>query len=146
MAGKDSGSGLSKDEREALKARTKELREQEKAGKNREAGLKSVLAAIEQMDGDDRVIAEGLHQVVTEVAPELVPKTFYGMPGYANSDGKVLVFVQAAKKFKARYATIGFQDNAQLDDGELWATGYAVLSWSESVKERFSELVKKAVS
>ena len=138
--------GLSQDEREALKARTKELREQEKAGKNREAGLKSVLAAIEQLDGNDREIAEGLHQVVSEVAPELVPKTFYGMPGYATSDGKVLVFVQAAKKFKARYATIGFQDNAQLDDGDLWATGYAVLTWSDSVKSKFETLVKEALS
>lgn len=137
--------GLTAEEREAVKDRAKELRAQAKAGKNREAGTKAVLAAIAEMDAPDKVLAEGLHAVVGEVAPDLVPKTFYGMPGYANADGKIVVFIQAASKFKTRYATIGFEAPAQLDDGDMWPVGFAVTAWSPAVEKRLRELVKKAV-
>ena len=96
MAAKTTSEGLSQEERDAVKQRAKELREQEKAGKNREAGLQSVLTAISALNDDDRALAEGLHKVVSEVAPDLVPKTYYGMPGYANSEGKIVVFIQPA--------------------------------------------------
>ena len=145
MAKTDTSGGLSAEEREAVKQRAKELREQEKAGKNRAAGEKAVLEAIAEMEPDDRVLAEGLHKVVTEVAPDLVPKTYYGMPAYANSEGKIVVFIQAASKFKTRYATIGFEDRAALDDGDMWPIGFAVRSWTPAVQKQVTELVRKAV-
>ena len=138
--------GLTADERAAVKERAKELRAQEKAGKNREAGLKSVLDAIAKLSGTDKALAEGLHAVVTEVAPDLVPKTYYGMPGYANAEGKIVVFLQPADKFKARYATIGFEDRARLDDGDLWPIAFAVKSWTPAVEKKVSDLVRTAVS
>ena len=146
MAKTDTSGGLSAEEREAVKQRAKELREQEKAGKNRAAGEKAVLEAIAEMEPDDKVLAEGLHKVVTEVAPDLVPKTYYGMPAYANAEGKIVVFIQAASKFKTRYATIGFEDRAALDDGDLWPIGFAVRSWTPAVEQKVTELVSKAVS
>ena len=142
----DTSAGLSKEERDAVKQRAKELREQEKAGKNRAAGDKAVRDAIAEMEPDDKVLAEGLYKVVTEVAPDLVPKTYYGMPGFANAEGKMVVFIQAAAKFKTRYATIGFEDRANLDDGDLWPIGYAVRNWTPAVEKKFAELVRKAVS
>lgn len=146
MAAKGASDGLSQEERDAVKQRAKELREQEKAGKNREAGLASVRAAIEELEETDRELAEGLHAVVTEAAPGLVPKTYYGMPGYANADGKVVVFFQAAKKFKTRYSTIGFQDSAALDDGDMWPIGFAVRAWTPAVEKKVAALVTAAVS
>ena len=146
MAKTEGSAGLSKDEREAVKQRAKELREQEKAGKNRAAGEKAVLEAIAELEPDDKVLAEGLHRVVAEVAPDLVPKTYYGMPGYANAEGKIVVFIQPAKKFKTRYATIGFEDKAALDDGDLWSVGFAVRNWTPAVEQKLTELVRKAVS
>jgi len=145
MAKTDTSGGLSAEERDAVKQRAKELREQEKAGKNRAAGEQAVLEAIAQMEPDDRVLAEGLHGVVTEVAPDLMPKTYYGMPAYANAEGKIVVFIQAAGKFKTRYATIGFEDRAALDDGDMWPIGFAVHSWTPAVEQRLTELVRKAV-
>ena len=145
MAKTEASAGLSEEEREAVKQRAKELREQEKAGKNRAAGEKAVLEAIAQMDPDDKVLAEGLHAVVAEVAPDLVPKTYYGMPAYANAEGKIVVFIQAAGKFKTRYATIGFEDRAALDDGDLWPIGFAVLDWTPAVEAKVTELVRAAV-
>ncbi len=145
MAKTDTSGGLSAEEREAVKQRAKELREQEKAGKNRAAGEKAVLDAIAEMEPDDRVLAEGLHKVVTEVAPDLVPKTYYGMPAYANAEGKIVVFIQAASKFKTRYATIGFEDRAALDDGDLWPIGFAVRNWTPAVEKKLTELVRTAV-
>ena len=145
MAKTDTSGGLSAEEREAVKQRAKELREQEKAGKNRAAGEKAVLEAIAEMEPDDRVLAEGLHKVVTEVAPDLVPKTYYGMPAYANAEGKIVVFIQAASKFKTRYATIGFEDRAALDDGDLWPIGFAVRNWTPAVEKKLTELVRTAV-
>jgi len=146
MAKTDTSGGLSAEEREAVKQRAKELREQEKAGKNRAAGEKAVLEAIAEMEPDDRALAEGLHKVVTEVAPDLVPKTYYGMPAYANAEGKIVVFIQAASKFKTRYATIGFEDRAALDDGDVWPIGFAVLNWTPAVEKKVTELVRTAVS
>lgn len=145
MADKATG-GLTADEREAVKQRAKELRAQEKAGKNREAGLKSVMDAIAALSDDDRALAQGLHEVVCEVAPELVPKTYYGMPGYANSDGKIVVFLQPAGKFKTRYSTVGFEGPANLDDGDMWPTAFALLRLTPQTRERLVELVARAVS
>ena len=146
MAKADTSGGLSKEERDAVKQRAKELRDQEKAGKNRAAGDKAVLDAIAEMEPADKSLAEGLYKVVTEVAPDLVPKTYYGMPGFANAEGKIVVFIQAAAKFKSRYATIGFEDRANLDDGDLWPIGFAVRNWTPAVEAKVTEIVRKAVS
>ncbi|AWB94880.1 hypothetical protein DCE93_03755 [Agromyces badenianii] len=145
MATSDTSGGLSKEEREAVKQRAKEVREQEKAGKSRAAGEKAVQDAIAQLEPEDKVLAEGLYAVVTEVAPDLVPKTYYGMPGFANAEGKIVLFIQPAKKFGTRYATIGFEDKAHLDDGELWPVGYAIRNWTPAVEQKITELVRKAV-
>ena len=146
MAKTDTTRGLSAEEREAVKQRAKELREQEKAGKNRAAGEKALQDVIDGLEPEDKVLAEGLRKVVTEVAPDLMPKTYYGMPGYANGDGKMVVFIQPAKKFNTRYATLGFEDKANLDDGDMWSVGFAVRNWSSAVEEKVTELVRRAVS
>lgn len=138
--------GLTADERAAVKERAKELRAQEKAGKNREAGTKAVLEAIAKLDAADKALAEGLHRIVSEVAPDLVPKTYYGMPGYANADGKIVVFIQPAGKFKTRYSTVGFEHPANLDDGDMWPTAFALLAITPQTEKRLSDLVKAAVS
>lgn len=138
--------GLSADERAAVKQRAKELREQEKAGKNRAAGEKAVREAIEPLEGTDRDIAEGLYRVTTEVAPHLVPKTYYGMPGFADAAGKMVVFMQPAAKFKTRYATVGFDPAAHLDDGDFWPTAFAVLAWTPALEEKLTALVRTAAS
>ena len=138
--------GLSAEERDAVKQRAKELREQEKAGKNRAAGEKAVLDAIAALEPDDKALAEGLYSAVSEVAPDLVPKTYYGMPGFANGEGKIVVFMQPAHKFKTRYSTIGFEDRANLDDGDLWPSAFAVLNWTPAVDKKVRELIKRAVS
>jgi uncharacterized protein YdhG (YjbR/CyaY superfamily) len=145
MAATDTSGGLSKEEREAVKQRAKELRDQEKAGKNRAAGEKAVLDAIAQLEPDDKALAEGLYRVVSEVAPDLVPKTYYGMPGFANGEGKMVLFIQPAHKFNTRYATIGFEDKAALDDGDLWPIGFAVRNWTPAVEQKITELVRRAV-
>jgi uncharacterized protein YdhG (YjbR/CyaY superfamily) len=145
MAKSDTSGGLSDWEREAVKQRAKELREQEKAGKSRAAGEKAVLEAIAALEPEDKPLAEGLYKVVSDVAPDLVPKTYYGMPGFANGEGKIVVFIQPAKKFKTRYATIGFEDRANLDDGDLWPVGFAVRDWTPAVEKKVSELVRRAV-
>jgi len=137
--------GLSQDEREAVKERAKELRAQAKAGKSREAGTKAVLAAIAELEESDRVLAEGLHAIVTKVAPDLIPKTYYGMPGYANAEGKIVVFIQPAKKFKTRYATVGFEDRSNLDDGDMWPVGFALRAWTPAVEKDLTAIVAKAV-
>ena len=138
--------GLSQEERDAVKDRAKELRAEAKAGKNRAAGEKAIRDAIEEQSGEDLAIAEGFYKVVSEVAPQLMPKTYYGMPAFANAEGKVVTFMQPAAKFKARYATIGFDDKANLDDGDMWPTSFAVVAWTPAVEKRFSDLVATAVS
>jgi uncharacterized protein YdhG (YjbR/CyaY superfamily) len=145
MAKSDTSGGLTAEEREAVKQRAKELRVQEKAGKSRAAGEKAVLEAIAALEPEDKPLAEGLYRVVSEVAPDLVPKTYYGMPGFANGEGKIVVFIQPAKKFKTRYATIGFEDRANLDDGDLWPVGFAVRAWSPAVEKTVTDLVRRAV-
>ncbi|GAA5210185.1 hypothetical protein [Microbacterium kyungheense] len=137
---------LSEIEREAVKQRAKELREQAKAGKNREAGLKQIQEAIDKLDGLDKQIAEEFREIVLDVAPELMPRTFYGFVAFANADGKVVVFYQPASKFKTRYGTISFDDPAHLDDGDVWPVSYAVLAWNADIEAKFRDLVKTAAS
>ena len=146
MAKAETSGGMSQEEKDAVKARAKELREQAKAGKNREAGEKAVAAAVAELADEDQVLAEGLRKVVSEVAPELVPKTYYGMPGYANADGKIVVFIQPASKFKTRYSTLGFEAPARLDDGDMWATAFALIAWTPETEKRIAALVKAAVA
>ncbi|MGM7666166.1 hypothetical protein [Microbacterium sp. A93] len=136
--------GLSKDERDAVKQRAAELRAQEKAGKSRAAGEKAVREAIAAMPDDDRVLAEGIDRIVSEVAPQLVPKTWYGFPSYADEDGKVVVFFKAASKFTTRYATLGFEESAQLDDGDLWVTSFAVIALTPATEKAIAEHIRKA--
>jgi uncharacterized protein YdhG (YjbR/CyaY superfamily) len=133
-------------ERAAMKERAAELRaEGGRGGAKKADALQALLDKIEEMSGTDRVVAERLHAVVTEHAPDLQPRTWYGMPAYANAQGKVVVFFQPAEKFEARYATIGFQDEARLDDGDMWPVTYAVIAWTDAVEARVVELVRTAV-
>src|SRR4051794_40233877 len=143
---KTASDGFSAEERAAMKERAAELRAEGKKGAKRADGLQAVLDRIAEMAPEDRALAERLHVVVTENAPELAPKTWYGMPAYANADGKVVVFFQDSGKFKYRYSTLGFQDSANLDDGDFWPVSYALRAWSEEVEKRVVELVKAAVS
>lgn len=138
--------GLTDQERDAVKARAKELRDQAKAGKNREAGQKQVDEAIAKLDGLDQQIAEAFVALVSDVAPDLMPKTYYGFPAYANAAGKVVVFYQPASKFKTRYGTISFDESAHLDDGDTWPVSYAVVAWNADIEAKFRELVKTAAS
>ena len=130
--------GLTAEERSAMKDRIKEM-------KGAGEGESAVLAAIAKMSGQDKAMAKRLHTVVTTAAPELAPKTWYGMPAYAKDD-KVVCFFKSGAKFKARYATFGFSDKANLDDGDMWATDFAITTLTSAVEARISALVKKAVS
>jgi uncharacterized protein YdhG (YjbR/CyaY superfamily) len=136
--------GLSKEEREAVKQRAAELRAQEKAGKSRAAGEQAVRGAIAAMPEADRVLAEGIDRIVTEVAPHLVPKTWYGFPSYADADGKIVVFFKAASKYDSRYATLGFEESAKLDDGDLWVTSFALTALTPETEKTITEYVRKA--
>jgi len=136
--------GLSKEEREAVKQRAAELRAQEKAGKSRAAGEQAVREAIAALPDDDRVLAEGIDRIVSEVAPQLVPRTWYGFPAYADEEGKIVVFFKAASKYTTRYATLGFEEAAQLDDGDLWVTSFAVLAWTPETEKTITEYVRRA--
>jgi len=138
--------GFSAEERAAMKERAAELRAEGKKGAKKADGLQQLLDRIAQMAPDDRALAERVHVVVSEHAPDLTPKTWYGMPAYANEDGKVVIFFQDAGKFDYRYSTLGFQDTANLDDGDLWPASYALLKWSPAVEQRIVALVKAAVS
>src|SRR5262249_18553799 len=138
--------GFSAEERAAMKKRAVELRAEGKKGAKKADGLQAVLDSIAGMAPEDRALAERVHVTVTAAAPELSPKTWYGMPAYANADGKVVVFFQDSGKFKYRYSTLGFQDVANLDDGDLWPVAYALRKWSPVVEKKVVELVKAAVS
>ncbi|MCL4826536.1 MAG: DUF1801 domain-containing protein [Caldilinea sp.] len=129
-----------------MKARSQELKAEARALKNREEGEKAVFAAIEEMKEEDRFMAKRLHEIIIASAPELTPKTWYGMPAYANKEGKVICFFQAASKFNVRYATFGFQPDANLDDGNMWATSFALIRLTPVEEEKIVALVKKAVS
>ncbi len=138
--------GFSADERAAMKQRAAELRAEGTKGAKKADGLQAVLDAIAAMEPDDRALAERVHVAITTAAPDLLPKTWYGMPSYADADGKVVVFFQNAGKFKYRYSTLGFQDAANLDDGGMWPVAYALAKWSPAVEKTVVELVKAAVS
>ena len=138
--------GFSAAERAAMKKRAAELRAEGKKGAKKADGLQAVLDSIAEMAPEDRALAERVHVTVTATAPQLSPKTWYGMPAYANADGKVVVFFQDSGKFKYRYSTLGFQDAANLDDGNLWPVSYALQKWSPVVENKVVELVKAAVS
>ena len=139
-------SGFTAEERAAMKKRAAELRAEGKKGAKQADGLQAVLDSIAKMAPDDRALAERVHVAVTGTAPELTPKTWYGMPAYANADGKVVIFFQDSGKFSYRYSTLGFQDTANLDDGDLWPVSYALQQWSPAVEKRVVELVKAATS
>ncbi|HML24396.1 MAG TPA: DUF1801 domain-containing protein [Aggregatilinea sp.] len=141
--------GFTDEERAAMKARAEELKAEkrrEKSAKKREEGENDLLAKIAEMPESDRTMATRLHEIVTANAPSLAPKTWYGMPAYANEDGKVVCFFQSADKFGARYATFGFNDTANLDDGAMWPTSFALKELTPADEERIAALVKKAVS
>jgi uncharacterized protein YdhG (YjbR/CyaY superfamily) len=138
--------GFSAEERAAMKERAAELRAEGKKGAKKADGLQAVLDRIAEMAPEDRALAERVHVAVTENAPELTPKTWYGMPAYTNAEGKVVVFFQDSGKFNYRYSTLGFQDAANLDDGDMWPASYALVKWSPVVEKKVVELVKAAIS
>ena len=149
MSEKTSGQGFTDAERAAMVERAKEAKaEKRRIPKEAKAALaeQDVLDKIAEMPESDRVMAERIHAIVRETAPDLAPKTWYGMPAYANKDGKVVCYFQSAAKFDARYATFGFGENANLDDGTMWATSFALTELTEENAGRIAELVKKAVS
>jgi uncharacterized protein YdhG (YjbR/CyaY superfamily) len=137
--------GFTDDERAAMKERAKELKAEARRGKDRAAGERDLLAKIAEMPAADRAMATRLHAIVTASAPALSPKTWYGMPAYAM-DGKVVCYFQSAAKFKSRYATFGFSDEANLDDGAMWPTSFALKGLTAADEERIGALVKQAVS
>ena len=134
--------GFSAEERAAMKERAQEL----KAEARKADGESALLAKVAEMEGLDRTLAERLHAIVKANAPDLLPKTWYGMPAYATKDGKVVCFFQSAGKFKTRYATIGFTDEANLDEGAMWPTYFALGKLSAAEEAKIAALVKKAVS
>jgi uncharacterized protein YdhG (YjbR/CyaY superfamily) len=138
--------GFTAAERAAMKERAKELKAEERAKKDRAAGEADVQAKIAEMPKSDRAIAKRIHAIVKANAPSLMPKTWYGMPAYANEDGKVVCFFQSAQKFDARYATFGFNDTAKLDEGVMWPTSFALKKLTEAEEEQLIALVKKAVA
>ena len=129
-----------------MKERAAELRAEGKKGAKKADGLQAVLDRIAEMAPEDRALAERVHVAVIANAPQLSPKTWYGMPAYANADGKVVVFFQDSGKFNYRYSTLGFQDAANLDDGDLWPVSYALQQWSPVVEKKIVELVKAAIA
>lgn len=137
--------GFTAEEKAAMKERALELKLEAKASKNREEGEKAVLAAVAAMkDPTDRSMGKRIHEIVTAAAPSLMPKTWYGMPAYADKDGKVICFFQAASKFGVRYATFGFQPDAKLDDGNMWAASFALIKLTAAEEKTIIALVKKA--
>jgi uncharacterized protein YdhG (YjbR/CyaY superfamily) len=133
------------EERAAMKARAQELKAEERASKNRAEGEREVLAAIAAMKGSDRAMAKRLHAIITANAPALWPKTWYGMPAYAK-EGKVVCFFKSAGKFDSRYATFGFEEAANLDEGAMWPTSFALKKLTPADEKKIGSLVKKAVS
>ncbi len=139
--------GFTAEEKAAMKARAQEMKAEARAGKDRAEGEKAILAAVAGMkDPTDRSMGKRIHEIVTASAPELMPKTWYGMPAYANAEGKVICFFQAASKFGVRYATFGFQPDAKLDEDNMWAASFALIKLTAAEEKRIIALVKKAVS
>jgi uncharacterized protein YdhG (YjbR/CyaY superfamily) len=143
---KTESDGFTAEERAAMKARAAELRAEGKKGAKKADGLQAVLDKIAEMAPADRALAERVHMAVTAAAPDLSPKTWYGMPAYVNADGKVVVFFQDSGKFSYRYSTLGFMEAANLDDGDIWPVSYALQEWSAEVEKKVAELVKAAIS
>jgi uncharacterized protein YdhG (YjbR/CyaY superfamily) len=139
------GGEFTAEERAAMRERTKELKAEQRAKKDRAAGERDLLAKIAEMPDADRAIAERIHAIVTEHAPSLMPRTWYGMPAWADADGKVVCFFTAADKFKERYATFGFQPAARLDEGSMWPTSFALVKLTKSDEARIAALVKQAI-
>ena len=137
--------GFTAAERAAMAQRAAELRAEGKKGAKLADGLDAVLEAIAKMAPEDRAVAERVHATVTTAAPDLLPKTWYGMPAYTNSDGKVVLCFKNSGKFGTRYSTIEFQDAAHLDDGDLWPVSFALQTWTPSIEKRLVELVTAAV-
>ena len=134
------------EEMAAMKERAKELKAEARANKDRAEGEKDLLAKIAEMPEPDRAMAQRIHEIVKASAPSLSPKTWYGMPAYANQDGKIVCFFTAASKFNSRYATFGFNDVANLDEGAMWPASFALKELTSAEETRISALVKKAVS
>jgi uncharacterized protein YdhG (YjbR/CyaY superfamily) len=134
--------GFSAEERAAMRERAKEL----KAAANRDQSEKALLEKVAEMPKADRALAERLHAIVSDVAPELTPKTWYGMPAYANGDGKVVLFLKNAAKFGERYTTLGFNDAANLDDGAMWPTTFGLKEIGAAEEKKIRALVKRAIS
>lgn len=137
--------GFTEQERAAMKERAQELKAEGRRSRSKADGEADLLAKVAEMPEADRVMAERIHAIVKEVAPELAPRTWYGMPAYAK-DGKVVCFFQGAAKFDTRYATFGFNDTANLDDGAMWPTAFALKELTPEGEKKIAELVKKAVS
>ena len=137
--------GFTDEEQAAMKERAKELKAEARANKKKEEGESDVLAKIAEMTESERAMAERLHAIIKASAPDLWPKTWYGMPAYAR-DGKVVCFFQSAQKFNSRYATLGFSDEANLDEGAMWPTSFALKALTDAEEARIVALVKKAVS
>ena len=146
-ASRTTSAAFSEEERAAMRERAKELKAEARrsSGTAKVDGESDVLAKIAEMTGPDRTMAERLHAIIKRSAPALSPKTWYGMPAYAK-DGKVVCFFQSAQKFKSRYATFGFNDSANLDDGAMWPTAFALTELTDAEEARIVALVTKAVS
>lgn len=142
---KSGADGFSEAERAAMKARAQELKSQGRSGQKKADNERAVLDAIAEMPDDDRLLAERIHALVTANAPGLLPKTWYGMPAYANANGKVVCFFKAATKFDGRYAVLGFEDAAMLDDGPMWPVVFAIVEWTPAVEKKLGALIKAAV-
>ena len=137
---------FSEEERAAMKERAKELKAEERAGKDRAKGESALLEKIAEMPEPDRSMAKRIHEIVQDTAPSLMPKTWYGMPAYANEDGKVVCFFTAASKFNERYATFGFNAVANLDEGAMWPTSFALKELTPDAEAKIRKLVTKAMS
>jgi len=134
------------EEKAAMRERAKELKAEARMGKDRAAGESAVVAEIAKMPEPDRSMAKRIHEIVKTNAPMLMPKTWYGMPAYANADGKVVCFFKAASKYNMRYASFGFQEAAKIDDGNMWADDFAIVKLTPAEEKIITALVKKAVS
>jgi uncharacterized protein YdhG (YjbR/CyaY superfamily) len=136
--------GFTDEERAAMKERAKELKAEARQNKKREEGESALLVKIAEMPEPDRAMAQRLHEIVEASAPALLPKTWYGMPAYADKEGKVVCFFQSAEKFGARYATLGFSDKANLDEGAMWPTSFALKELTAAEEAKIGALVKRA--
>jgi len=143
---KTGSEGFSKAERAAIKERSQELKAQGRSGQKKADNERAVLDAIAEMPDADRALAERIHALVLAKAPELLPKTWYGMPAYANIDGKVVCFFKAAAKFDGRYAVLGFEDAATLDDAPMWPVVFAIVDWNPTVEKKIGALIASAVA